>query len=750
MASAFFLLTAMRRLVQQEAMQFPPSPSLDRPESRLRVLLPVPALGPLDYRAGETVLPPGTLVEVPLGPRTLVGVVWHDGLGDAKAVAAAKLKPVTAVVNQPPLPKALREMIQWVSAYYLSPPGAVLRMALPGAAVAPAKMQRQFRPSGYLPNALTAKRAEALHLLKGRQGTLAELANWAGVSSGVIKALVEAGALEALDVMADGPFAPPEPDFMTVQLSPEQQSAADVLMSCVRRRISQPHLLDGVTGSGKTEVYFEAVAEALRSGGQVLVLLPEIAMTRQWFTRFAARFGVVPVEWHSDQPQAYRRRAWREIAAGRARVIVGARSALFLPFPDLQLIVVDEEHEASFKQEDSVTYNARDMAVVRASLEKCAIVLASATPSLETRANAVAGKYAHLKLPVRHGGAQLPDVRLIDLRKTPPPRGRWLAPALFDDVAQTLARGEQALLFLNRRGYAPVTVCRACGDRVTCPQCSAWLVEHKLTQKLQCHHCGFATPLPRFCVGCQAEESLVPCGPGVERIAEEIKSKLPEARVALVTSDTIFSPARAAGLVASVESGEVNLLIGTQLATKGHHFPDLTCVGIVDADLGLTGGDLRASERSFQQIVQASGRAGRAQKPGRVWVQTYQPETALMQALAKTDQQGFYASETASRERAGAPPFGRYAAIIVSGPVLHLVQEVARDLGKSAPSAPGVAVLGPAPAPLALLRGQHRLRLLVHTSRAVNIQSVLRSWLGSQSWPNAVRVSVDVDPYSFL
>jgi primosomal protein N' (replication factor Y) (superfamily II helicase) len=731
-------------------MLFPPSPHDVRPKDRLRVLLPVPALGPLDYRAVESPLPPGTLVEVPLGPRTLVGVVWDDGLGEAKVVAAAKLKPIRAALDQPPMPRALREMIEWVAAYYLSPPGAVLRMALPGAAVAPAKMQRQYRTTGFLPNTLTAKRAEALQLLKGRQGTLAELATWAGVSSGVIKGLVDAGALEALEVMADGPFAAPDPDFMTVQLSPAQQSAADVLKSCVRRRISQPQLLDGVTGSGKTEVYFEAVAEALRSGGQVLVLLPEIAMTRQWFTRFAARFGVDPVEWHSDQPQAYRRRAWREIAAGRARVIVGARSALFLPFPDLQLIVVDEEHEASFKQEDSVTYNARDMAVVRASLEKCAVVLASATPSLETRANAVAGKYAHLSLPSRHGGAQLPDVRMIDLRKSPPPRGRWMAPALFDDVAQTLARGEQALLFLNRRGYAPVTVCRACGDRVTCPQCSAWLVEHKLTQKLQCHHCGFATPIPRICVSCQAEESLVPCGPGVERIAEEVKATLPDARVALVTSDTIFSPTRAAELVAAVESGEINLLIGTQLATKGHHFPDLTCVGIIDADLGLNGGDLRASERTFQQIVQASGRAGRAEKPGRVWVQTYQPETALMQALARTDLQGFYASETASRERAGAPPFGRYAAIIISGPVQHMVQDVARALGKSAPSAPGVAVLGPAPAPLALLRGQHRMRLLVHASRTVNIQTVLRGWLNAQTFPNAVRVSVDVDPYSFL
>ncbi len=716
----------------------------------VRVLLPVPALGCLDYAAGAFSLPSGAIVEVPLGPRRLTGVVWDAEAMPSKPVPVAKLKPVAALLDMPPMGKALRDLVMWVASYYLSPPGAVLRMALPGAASAPAKTQRQFKLTGKTPNTLTAKRADAVQALIGRQGSLTELAAWAAVSTAVIKGLIDCGALEALNVVVDGPFPEPEADFADVDLTIAQRDAAQKLCAVVKTRTSKPQLLEGVTGSGKTEVYFEAVAAALRDGGQIPVLLPEIAMTRQWFTRFKARFGVDPVEWHSDQPAAYRRRAWREISHGRARVVVGARSALFLPFSTLQLIVIDEEHESSFKQEDGVSYHARDIAVVRANLEKCAVVLASATPSLESRANAGSGKYAHLRLPSRYGGAQLPDVRLIDLRRTPPARGKWLAPALFDDVARTLERGEQALLFLNRRGYAPVTLCRACGERVTCPQCSAWLVEHKLTGKLQCHHCGFATPIPRTCSSCQADDSLVPCGPGVERIAEEIKHSMPDARAVLVTSDSISSPARAAELVAAVESGDVNVLIGTQLATKGHHFPNLTCVGIIDADLGLSGGDLRASERSFQQIVQASGRAGRAEKPGRVWIQTWQPETALMQALARTDMEGFYASETATRERAGAPPFGRYAAVIVSGAHLPMVQEVARALGKSAPAAPGVAVLGPAPAPLAMLRGQHRMRLLVHASRTVTIQTVLRSWLGAHRFPNAVRVSVDIDPYSFL
>jgi primosomal protein N' (replication factor Y) (superfamily II helicase) len=738
-----FVLTAGTATAQKPGMTSPPD--------TVRVLLPVPALGVLDYAAGETLLLPGSLVTVPLGPRQLTGVVWDAPAKPGKPVAAAKLKPVSHVLDVPPMRKPLRDLVGWVSDYYLSPLGAVLRMALPGsAAAAPAKMQRQYRMTGIMPPGVSPRRAAALLALTGLQGTSAALAKQSGVSAAIIKALVETGALEAIAVSADGPFTNPDPDHATVSLSADQRGAADQLRAAVTAHDSKPVLLEGVTGSGKTEVYFEAVAQALKNGGQVLVLLPEIAMTRQWFTRFRARFGGDPVEWHSDQPQAYRRRAWREIAEGRARVIVGARSALFLPFAALQLIVVDEEHEASFKQEDGVSYHARDIAVVRAHFEKCCIVLASATPSLESRTNARTGKYTYLTLPSRFGGAQLPTVTLVDLRKDPPPRGRWIAPALLEDLSSTLARGEQALLFLNRRGYAPVTLCRKCGERVTCPQCSAWLVEHKLTNKLQCHHCGFATPIPRTCTSCSAQDSLVPCGPGVERIAEEIAHVLPDARAVLVTSDTISSPAKAAALVSSVENGSINVLIGTQMATKGHHFPNLTCVGIIDADLGLNGGDLRAAERTFQQIVQASGRAGRAEKPGRVWVQTYQPDTALMGALQRADVAGFYAAESAARERTGVPPFGRYAALVVSGENHAHVQEAARALGKCAPGAPGIAVLGPAPAPLALLRGQHRMRLLLHASRSVNIQSVLRAWLHTAAWPKGVRVMVDVDPYSFL
>lgn len=488
----------------------------------------------------------------------------------------------------------------------------------------------------------------------------------------------------------------------------------------------------------------------MKAGRQVLVLLPEIALTQPFLRRFEARFGVAPVAWHSDLRQSQRRRAWRAIASGEARVVVGARSALFLPYPDLGLIVVDEAHETSFKQEEGVQYHARDVAVMRAMLESIPVVLASATPAIETRHQVEIGRYRELKLPARYGGAEMPEITAIDLIADPPERGRWLAPTLVRAIEETLEKGEQSLLFLNRRGYAPLTLCRACGHRFQCPNCTAWMVEHRLIRRLQCHHCGHVMPPPRACPECGEEDSLVACGPGVERIADEAKLLFPEARSAIVTSDTIGSPAKVAEFVARMEANEIDIVVGTQLVTKGYHFPNLTLVGVIDADLGLQGGDLRAAERSFQQIAQVSGRAGRGEKPGRVFVQTHEPLAPVIQALVTGDADSFYAAETAARRDAGAPPFGRFAGIIVSSEKAEAAAEIARLIGRSAPRVDGMQVYGPAPAPLAMLRGRHRQRLLVHASRALDVQHVIRDWLGALDWPSSVRVSVDVDPYSFV
>lgn len=721
--------------------------------SRARVLVLNSALGPLDYRVphGMTV-EPGSIVVAPLGPRQLVGVVWEpERMPSDAEVGDNRLRNLIAVADAPPLRDPLRRLVEWTADYYLAAPAAVVRMALSStAALEGQKLVVEYRATGHVPDRLTPQRAQALERIGDRQGLIRELATIADVSDGVIRGLVKAGAIEGVEVDIDSPYPLPDPDHAPPALSAEQAAAADALVADVAAHAFHPTLLDGVTGSGKTEVYFEAVAEAIRRGRQCLVLLPEIALTEPFLKRFHDRFGCEPVAWHSGLRLSQRRRAWRAIASGQAAVTVGARSALFLPYADLGLIVVDEAHETSFKQEDGVHYHARDVAVMRGKFEGCPVILASATPAIETRQQVALGNYAELRLPGRYGVAELPTIEAIDLLEQKPDRGRWLAPSLVKAIGETFERGEQSLLFLNRRGYAPLTLCRTCGHRFQCPNCTAWMVEHRLTRRLACHHCGHVEPVPRACPECGDEESLVACGPGVERIADEVAALFPEARVAVVTSDTIWSPAKAAEFVNRMEAGEIDIVVGTQLVTKGYHFPNLTLVGVVDADLGLEGGDLRAAERTFQQIRQVSGRAGRGEKPGHVYIQTHSPKAQVMQALVTGDAETFYAAETEARRDAGAPPFGRYAAIIVSSEDQPAAHEIARLIGRAAPEVEGMHVYGPAPAPLAMLRGRHRYRLLVHARRTLDVQDVIRGWLGALDWPAKVRVSVDVDPYSFL
>ncbi len=678
-------------------------------------------------------------------------MVWDADRLPVEAISDNRLRNLIGVADAPPIPAPLRRLIEWTAAYYLAPLAAVLRMALSSnAALEGAKTVVEYRATGQQPERMTAQREQALARIGDRQGLIRELAAVADVSEAVVRGLVKAGAIEGVEVDLDTPFPRPRPDFAPPQLSPEQAAAATTLREAVATRAFTPFLLDGVTGSGKTEVYFEAVAAAIAAGRQSLILLPEIALTEPFLKRFHARFGVEPVAWHSGLRQSQRRRAWRAIASGEAQVAVGARSALFLPYPDLGLIVVDEAHETSFKQEDGVHYHARDVAVMRGHFEACPVVLASATPAIETRQQVALGRYTELKLPGRYGAAEMPRIEAIDLLAQPPERGRWLAPRLVGAIDATLQRGEQALLFLNRRGYAPLTLCRTCGHRFQCPNCTAWMVEHRLIARLACHHCGHTIPAPRACPECEDEDSLVACGPGVERIADEVAAIFPDARTAIVTSDTIWSPARAAEFVNRMEAGDIDIVIGTQLVTKGYHFPNLTLVGVVDADLGLDGGDLRAAERSFQQICQVAGRAGRGEKPGTVLIQTHSPTAPVMQALVRGDAEGFYAAETQARREAGAPPFGRFAAIIVSSEDKDAALDTARAIGRAAPQVEAMQVFGPAPAPLAMLRGRHRFRLLVHARRALDVQDVIRDWLGALDWNARVRVVVDVDPYNFL
>ncbi|HJS80356.1 MAG TPA: primosomal protein N', partial [Vitreimonas sp.] len=574
----------------------------------------------------------------------------------------------------------------------------------------------------------------------------------ADVSSAVVKGLVDCGALTKLEISEDPPFPAPDLARSGKELSEIQRAAAEQVCASVRDGEFHVSLLDGVTGSGKTEVYLEAAAEALRGAAdaQVLVLLPEIALTQAAMSRFEARFGVTPVEWHSAIGSKARRRAWREVAAGRARLVVGARSALFLPFPSLRLIVVDEEHDPSYKQEEGVIYQARDLAVARAKLGNCAVILASATPSLETLVNAQQGRYAHVQLPSRHGAAELPDVELVDLKIDAPEKGRWLSPKLIKGAAEAVLRGEQALFYMNRRGYAPLTLCRACGHRMKSPETDSWLVEHKYSGRLVCHLTGFSIPKPKACPECQTPDSFTSIGPGVERIEEEVREFFPDVRIEIFSSDTTPDGEAVRSLVDRMERSEIDILIGTQIVAKGHNFPNLTFVGVVDADLGLKGGDLRAGERTFQLVSQVAGRAGRHEKPGRALIQTYAPEEPVMQALAAQDRDAFFAAEIAEREAAGMPPYGRLAAVIVSAPSEQLANDAAKLMGEKAPVTDGLDLWGPAPAPLSVIRGMHRRRFLIRANRGVDVSAYLSTWSSRVKLHSAVRVQIDVDPYSFL
>jgi primosomal protein N' (replication factor Y) len=724
-----------------------------------RVLLPLPLERTYDYRVPSGLaVSAGDFVIVPLGRRQVVGVVWGDGEGD---VEPEKLKDILSVFDIPPIDGALRRLVEWTAAYTLSPPGAVLRMAMSVPSVfEPVREVHTYRlqtgaaepgESGAGRIKLTPARQRVLAALAdGVPRTVAEIAEDALVSSSVVRGLIDTGALVV------GPPAPraeiprPDPHRPPVALSPAQTEAAIALAAKVEGSGYSVTLLDGVTGSGKTEVYFEAVAAALKGGRQALVLLPEIALTVQWLERFARRFGAPPVVWHSDLTGRERREAWRAIAAGRARVVVGARSALFLPYPDLGLIVVDEEHEPSFKQEDGVIYHARDMAVVRARLADLPILLVSATPSIETVVNCWSDRYGVLKLPDRHGGALPPAISVVDMRREKLARQSWLSERLRAALADTLAAGEQSLLFLNRRGYAPLTLCRACGHRLQCPDCTAWLVEHRLAGRLICHHCGYTASPATACPSCGAADSFAACGPGIERLAEEVAAAFPAARTAVMASDTVYSPAAAAELVRRVNDHEIDVLVGTQIIAKGHHFPMLTLVGVVDADLGLAGGDLRAAERTYQLLHQVAGRAGRADRLGRVLVQTYSPDHQVIAALVSGDRDRFLVAEAAAREAHGMPPYGRLAALIVSGLDEAAVDAAAQALGRTAPRDPGVEVFGPAPAPLALLRRRHRRRLLLKARRDVPVQTIVRRWIGQVRTKAGVRIAVDVDPYSFM
>lgn len=718
------------------------------------VLVPVALDQTYSYRVPAGLeLSPGDVVTVPLGARgDTTGVVWAENPTPNPRLHN-RMKDVAGKLDVPPLKPELRHFVDWVAGYTLASRGMVLRMTLRmGEHLGPGRERIGVRLTGPPPARLTPARARVLALFAdGLTRTKGDAAQEAGVSAGVIDGLIDEGTLETIVLPPEKVALPPDPDFRKPDFVLTQLAAADALRTIVDQGGYTVTLLDGVTGSGKTEVYFEGVAENIRHKRQTLILMPEIALTAQFLDRFTERFGTRPAEWHSQLSPRTRARTWGAVAANEVQVVVGARSALFLPYADLGFIIVDEEHDPAYKQEDGAHYHARDMAVVRGSIAKIPVLLASATPSVESEVNARRGRYKRIHLPERFGGQHMPSIEAIDMRREGPPRGRFISPRLAEAVQISLERKEQALLFLNRRGYAPLTLCRSCGFRLQCPNCDAWLVDHRFKRRLVCHHCGFNMPPPAQCPQCQATESFAPVGPGVERLEQEAAELFPGARILVLSSDLVESIERLRAELDDVAQGRFDIVVGTQLVAKGHHFPKLNMVGIVDADLGLGNGDPRAGERTFQLLHQVVGRAGREEGRGAGLLQTHQPEHPVMKALISGDREAFYSSEIELRERTHYPPFGRLASMVITANERHAAESYGRTLASAAPKDEQVRVLGPAEAPIAVVRGRHRFRLLVKAPRAFDLSAYLREWLVDAPRPRGnVRLEVDVDPQSFF
>jgi primosomal protein N' (replication factor Y) (superfamily II helicase) len=714
----------------------------------------------------------GDFVVVPFGRKTEIGVIWKDA---TKILPDEKVKQVIKKIEIPPLSTNFRKFIDWVAAYTMSPAGMVLKMVLstPDAFVAekdivlykrhckevescssPSLEREKVREgcgknvSSSNKNIISKPRQSILTVLADDPLTLADLREKSGSSSVTIKKMVKDGLIE--EIKHPPLYHPEEVRLANIHLSDNQQNVVNDLKDKITANKFSATLLDGVTGSGKTEVYLSAIEELFKDeSAQILIMLPEIALTSQVVNRFERRFGFTPQTWHSGMTKSQKEKTWRKVNNGGTRLIIGARSALFLPYKNLKLIIVDEEHDNSYKQEEGVIYNARDMAVLRAKTEGFPIILASATPSIETMENVQSGKYELLHIPNRHGGAQMPDVDIIDMRTQKLDSKHFISRPLIEAIRKNIENGRQSLLFMNRRGYAPLVLCRTCGYRFKCEECSTWLVKHKYGAHFMCHHCGYRRPEPKTCPECESEDSLVSCGPGVERIEEEVREYFPDSNIALMASDSLTHK-KMAELLDDILSNKIDIIIGTQVIAKGHHFPNLNLVGVIDGNLGLEGGDLRASERTYQLLHQVAGRAGREGRKGKVILQSYMPGNAVMQALKGWDRDGFVGAEMLSRNANSMPPFTRFAALIISGVEEAAVSALARNIVNAAPRSNDVRVLGPVPAPIFMLRGKFRYRILIKTARNINLQNFIRQMLGGVKVSSSVKVKIDIDPYNFL
>lgn len=712
-----------------------------------QILLPMPFNEAFDYQVPNgMLLQKGDFVEVPLGAQKRAGVVW--GFEPPKT-QIDKVKPINRKLEIPPLSSDLISFIEWVARYHVTYIGNILAQVLrPQEILQDGPFRNEIIMGEGDFDRLTASREKLLNFVKTQSQSLArqELAAQSGASVSIISQAIKAGVLKEVKTETDAPFPEPNTQFHS-ELNDAQAAAVHAIISETR-----PCLLDGITGSGKTEVYLETIARLIENDekAQILILLPEIALTQAIIARIETHFGARPIEWHNEISIAAKRRAWRQINRGNARIIIGARSAIFLPFQNLKLIVVDEEHDTSFKQEDGLRYNARDLAVVRAKFSGARLILASATPSLESRNNAKTQKYRHLFLKTRFGQAALPNIELVSLKEFPPPKEKWLSPLMIEGIADSLSRKEQALLFLNRRGYAPHVLCTRCGHRMMSPNSDSWLVEHRFSGQLVCHLTGYSIKKPVNCPACNGFDTLSSIGPGVERIAIEVKELFPKANIEILSSDTALNPHTLREIVERMEKGEIDILIGTQIVAKGHNFPNLTFVGIVDGDLSLKGGDPRAGERTYQLLTQVAGRAGRTGLKSRAMIQTYYPDNEAFQALLNNDREGFLNIESDMRALTGLPPFGRLASLQLMAKSDEALDNAKDIVNAALINAEGIEVFGPAAPPIALIRGWRRLRYLVKSEKNVDISAFVLAWRKRIKLPATVRLIIDIEPYSFM
>ncbi|MBQ8293973.1 MAG: primosomal protein N' [Alphaproteobacteria bacterium] len=724
----------------------------------VKVLIPNVVNAGYDYRltaAAEI----GAFVMVTVMNRPYIGVVW--GVGDS-GLPPNKIKNIVRVFDFR-LDISDLQWIQKMSAWTLMSPGAVLRLIINVPDVfAPPKLEQLYSFNFDNRARMTdARQAVADAFASNDNGpmTVLDIQNIARVSSSVVRTMIKneilipAGCQEIQKKSVQLQYS----DMGNIILNSEQQFAADSIGSAIAMGGFSVHLLDGITGSGKTQVYFDAAWRAYSMGKSVLLMMPEIALTAQFMSRFASRFGAPPVVWHSNLTAARRREIWRGVLSGEIRMVVGTRSALFLPWQKLGLIVIDEEHDPSYKQDDMGNYHARDMAILRAKIAGFPVILASATPAAETLENVNLGKFSHLRLTSRFGGAQMPEISTIDLRENRPEnytsddgadQTGFLSVPLCAAIRDTISVGRQVMLFINRRGFAPIVQCKRCGYTATCPDCSVGMTYHKRLGKLLCHMCGRTAPLDELCPECGGALSMR--GVGLEKIQQEVMSKFPTARTALVSSDIITSRQALERLVSQMERGDIDIVIGTQILAKGHHFPNLTLVGVVDADMGLFGTDFRAAEHTFQQLFQVAGRAGRGEFPGRVFLQTYQPDHPVLTAICAGDRDNFMTTDMAARRAAQMPPYGQLIAVIIEAEKESVLQKFCADLASVAPVLTGAKIMGPIAAQIYQVRTWYRMRFLVAGGRGANLQPAVSHWLGKVKVPANIRVKIDVNPMNFM